>query len=42
MDEWSKKRILEFHPKFRDELDKLYTIANNKLGKGLRLRFSYV
>ena len=42
MDTLTKQRIQEFHPKFRDELDKLYTIANNKLGKGVRLRFSYV
>lgn len=42
MDELSIKRISEAHPKIRTELLELYKKANNKLGKGCRLRFSYV
>jgi peptidoglycan L-alanyl-D-glutamate endopeptidase CwlK len=42
MDEITLKRIEEFHPVRRDLLREKYKEANNKLGKGCRLRFSYV
>lgn len=42
MDELTLKRIEEFHPIKRDFLREKYIEANNKLGKGCRLRFSYV
>ena len=42
MDELSILRALEAHPKIRKELIELYKKANNKLGKGCRLRLSYV
>lgn len=42
MDQLTIDRIKKFHPKFRDELLKQYNEANNRLGKGARLRFSYV
>lgn len=42
MDELTIKRISEAHPKIRTTLLQKYNEANNKLGKGCRLRFSYV
>lgn len=42
MDELTIKRISESHPKIRTILLQKYNEANNKLGKGCRLRFSYV
>lgn len=42
MDQLTLNRINEFHPKKRDLLLQKYKEANNKLGKGCRLRFSYV
>ena len=42
MDSISLKRIEEFHPVKRDLLREKYIEANNKLGKGVRLRLSYV
>lgn len=42
MDKISIDRIAESHPKIRQRLLKAYTEANNKLGKGCRLRLSYV
>lgn len=42
MDKLTQDRIREAHPKIREELLNLYIKANNKLGKGCRLRFSYV
>lgn len=42
MDQLSIERIRKgAHPKLRDELEKIYIEANNKLAKS-RLRFSYV
>ena len=41
MDKVSLERINTAHPKIREELKKIYTEANNKLGK-TRLRFAYV
>lgn len=41
MDQITLKRIKTLHPKIREEVMELYTKANNKLGKGVRLRFSY-
>ena len=41
MDAISIERIKTAHPKLRDELQKIYEEANNKLGKA-RLRFAYV
>ena len=41
MDQISLERIKTLHPKIRQEMLDLYTKANNKLGKGLRLRLSY-
>ena len=42
MDQITIQRIKTLHPKIRNEVLKLYTIANNKmLGKGVRLRLSY-
>lgn len=38
MDKISLQRIEKLHPKIREEVLRLYTEANNKLGKGLRLR----
>lgn len=40
-DKISVERIQTAHPKLRDELEKIYFEANNKLGKA-RLRFAYV
>jgi peptidoglycan LD-endopeptidase CwlK len=42
MDKVTLDRIRCAHPKIREELKALYTKANNVLGKGVRLRFSYV
>jgi len=42
MDQISIQRISQAHPKIRQQLLKDYTDANNLLGKGCRLRFSYV
>ena len=42
MDEISLQRIKEAHPNIRVKLFKDYTEANNKLGKGARLRLAYV
>lgn len=42
MDELSILRASEAHPKIRQLLIDTYKKANNKLGKGCRLRFSYV
>lgn len=42
MDQITLQRIQTLHPKIRQEVLELYTEANNlKLGKGVRLRFSY-
>lgn len=41
MDATTFKRIETIHPKIREELKALYTKANNKLGKGVRLRFAH-
>lgn len=40
-DKISIERIQTAHPKLREELEKIYHEANNKLGKA-RLRFAYV
>jgi len=42
MDKITLERINEAHPKIRTLLKEKYIEANNKLGKGCRLRFSYV
>ena len=42
MDDITLQRIQTAHPKLRAELSKIYVEANNKLGKGVRLRFSHV
>ena len=42
MDKITLERINEAHPKIRTILKEKYIEANNKLGKGCRLRFSYV
>ena len=42
MDKLSLERANEAHPKIRQLLIDTYTKANNKLGKGCRLRLSYV
>lgn len=41
MDKITFERIKTLHPKIRTEVEALYTKANNVLGKGVRLRFSY-
>lgn len=41
MDQITIQRIQTLHPKIRQEVLELYTKANNVLGKGCRLRFSY-
>lgn len=41
MDTITIERIKTLHPKIRQEVLDLYDKANNKLGKGVRLRFSY-
>jgi peptidoglycan L-alanyl-D-glutamate endopeptidase CwlK len=42
MDAITLQRIETAHPKIREELKDLYIKANNKLGKGVRLRFAWV
>ena len=42
MDKITLERIETAHPIIRDRVRKVYTEANNVLGKGCRLRFSYV
>lgn len=42
MDNLTLNRIFEAHPKIRTLLLEKYKEANSKLGKGCRLRFSYV
>ncbi|HIP35607.1 MAG TPA: M15 family peptidase [Crocinitomix sp.] len=41
MDKLTIKRIKTLHPNVRNEALKMYRIANNKLGKYVRLRFSW-
>jgi len=41
MDNITLDRIKTLHPKIRKEINSLYVKANNRLGKGVRLRFSY-
>ena len=41
MDKLTIERIKTMHPTLRTKLLKDYTDANNLLGKGVRLRFSY-
>lgn len=41
MDTLSITRIKTLHPTIRKEVEQLYHQANNKLGKGVRLRLSY-
>lgn len=42
MDILTQERIKTLHPKIRAKAQTAYTEANNKLGKGCRLRFSQV
>ena len=42
MDKFTIDRIAQAHPKIREELKQYYIECNNKLPKGVRLRFSYV
>lgn len=42
MDKITLQKIETFHPDFREELKAQYIECNNKLGKGVRLRFAYV
>ena len=42
MDKITIDRIKTAHPKIKDELNVYYTECNNKLPKGVRLRFSHV
>ena len=42
MDKLTLDRIDTAHPKIRERVRKAYTEANSALGKGCRLRFSYV
>lgn len=42
MDKLSLERATKAHPGLRAELAKIYIEANNKLGKGVRLRFTHV
>ena len=42
MDKLTIDRIAQAHPKIREELKLYYTECNNKLPKGVRLRFAYV
>ena len=42
MDKITIERIAKAHPKIRESLLQQYTEANNLLGSGVRLRFSYV
>lgn len=41
MDQLSIQRIQTLHPKIRKEVEALYTQANNKLGKSVKLRMAY-
>jgi len=42
MDKLTIDRIASAHPKIREELKNYYIECNNKLPKGVRLRFAYV
>ena len=42
MDKLTIDRIASAHPKIREELKQYYIECNNKLPKGVRLRFAYV
>jgi peptidoglycan L-alanyl-D-glutamate endopeptidase CwlK len=42
MDQLTIDRISTAHPKIREELKNYYIECNNKLPKGVRLRFAYV
>ena len=42
MDQLTIDRIAQAHPKIREELKQHYIECNNKLPKGVRLRFAYV
>ena len=42
MDQLTIDRIATAHPKIREELKNYYVECNNKLPKGVRLRFAYV
>jgi peptidoglycan L-alanyl-D-glutamate endopeptidase CwlK len=42
MDKLTIDRIAAAHPKIREELKQYYIECNNKLPKGVRLRFAYV
>ncbi|CAB5217678.1 D-alanyl-D-alanine carboxypeptidase [uncultured Caudovirales phage] len=42
MDKLTIDRIGQAHPKIREELKQYYIECNNKLPKGVRLRFAYV
>ncbi|NDB58174.1 M15 family peptidase, partial [bacterium] len=42
MDQLTIDRIATAHPKIREELNNYYIECNNKLPKGVRLRFAYV
>jgi peptidoglycan L-alanyl-D-glutamate endopeptidase CwlK len=42
MDKLTIDRISQAHPKIREELKQHYIECNNKLPKGVRLRFAYV
>ena len=42
MDQLTIDRIAQAHPKIREELKQYYIECNNKLPKGVRLRFAYV
>jgi peptidoglycan L-alanyl-D-glutamate endopeptidase CwlK len=42
MDQLTIDRIATAHPKIREELKNYYIECNNKLPKGVRLRFAYV
>ena len=42
MDRLTIDRIAQAHPKIREELKQYYIECNNKLPKGVRLRFAYV
>lgn len=42
MDKLTLQRIENAHPLYRERLKKDYIDCNNKLGKGVRLRFAYV
>ena len=42
MDKLTIDRIKQAHPIIREQLEKDYIECNNKLPKGVRLRFAYV